>query len=94
MSMHPEAMEKAGVIAGKTLMYGGAAGSAVSGLTLSDIGVMVGIVIGVLGLLLGQYWAWRKDRRERRESDTRLQREQREMEARMRHKFGTGWDEL
>ena len=81
--MTPESVERVGTVAGKTLMYGGAAGSAVSGLTLSEIGVVVGIVIGVLGLLLGQYWAWRKDRREQLES-----------EARLRHKFGTGWDEV
>ncbi len=81
--MDPEAVEKTGTIAGKTLMYGGAAGSVASGLSLSDIGVIIGVIIGVAGLLLGQYWAWRKDRREQRES-----------EARMRHKFGTGWDEI
>lgn len=81
--MEPEALEKAGTIAGKTLMYGGAAGSIVSGWTLSEIGVFIGIVIGIAGLVLGQFWAWRKDRREQRES-----------EARLRHKFGTGWDDL
>lgn len=81
--MTPESVEKTGAIAGKTLMYGGAAGSVASGLTLSEIGVIVGMLLGVLGLLLGQYWAWRKDRREQRES-----------EARLRHKFGTGWDEV
>ena len=57
--------------------------AALSGLTLSEIGVIVGIVVAVLGLLLGQFWSWRRDRREATE-----------MEARMKHKFGTGWDEL
>lgn len=81
--MNPETLERAGTVAGKTLTYGGAAGTAVSGLTLSEIGVIVGIVIGALGLVFGQYWAWRKDKREQRES-----------EARLRHKFGTDWDRV
>ena len=32
----------------------------------AEIGVIVGIIVGVVGLLLGQYWQWRKDRREER----------------------------
>ncbi|GAB2472272.1 hypothetical protein GCM10027082_24740 [Comamonas humi] len=75
--------ENVGIVTGKTAAYGGAATAAVSGMTLSEIGVIVGIAVGVLGLLLGQFWSWRRDRRE-----------QREMEARMLHKYGTGWDEL
>ncbi|QIL73273.1 hypothetical protein G7048_24745 [Diaphorobacter sp. HDW4B] len=74
--------ESVGIAVGKTGAYGGAATAAVSGLTLSEIGVMVGIVVAVLGLLLGQFWSWRRDRRE-----------EREMEARMHHKYGTGWGE-
>lgn len=49
----------------KTAQYGGAAGAVWGGLTLSEIGVIVGIVVGVAGLLLTQYWAARRDRRER-----------------------------
>ena len=79
--MKTESLENAGMLAGKTMAYGGAAGSALSGLTVSEIGVIVGIVIGVLGLVLGQFWQWRKDRREHRES-----------EARLRHELGTNWD--
>lgn len=76
-------VESAAIMTGKTAMYGGAATAAVSGMTLSEVGVIIGIVVGVLGLLLGQFWSWRRDRRE-----------EREMQARMAHKYGTGWDEL
>lgn len=75
--------ESAAIVAGKTAAYGGAATAAVSGLTLSEVGVIVGIAVGVLGLIFGQFWSLRRDRRE-----------EREMEARMKHKYGTGWDEL
>ena len=73
----------AAIVAGKTAAYGGATTAVVSGMSLSEMGIIVGAIVGVLGLIFGQYWAWRKDRREARE-----------MEARMQHKFGTGWDEL
>lgn len=49
----------------KTAQYGGAMGAVWGGLTLSEIGVIVGIVVGVVGLLLGQFWAARRDARER-----------------------------
>ncbi|WP_057092906.1 hypothetical protein KV708_19125 [Comamonas thiooxydans] len=76
------AAENGAIVAGKTAAYGGAVSAVVSGLTISELGVIVGIAVAVLGMIFGQYWAWRKDRRE-----------QREMEARMQHKFGAGWDE-
>ena len=75
-------VESTAIVTGKTAMYGGAASAFFGGLTLSEIGVWVGIIVGVLGLIFGQFWSWRRDRRELRE-----------MEARMRHKYGTGWGE-
>lgn len=75
--------ENAVIVGSKVAAYGGSGAAVVSGLTLNELGVIVGIVVGVAGLVLGQVWSWRKDRRE-----------QREMEVRMQHKFGTGWDEL
>lgn len=56
--------ESLAIATGKTAQYGGAAGAIVGGLTLSEVGVMVGIAVGVAGLLLAQYWAWRRDQRE------------------------------
>ena len=60
------------ILAGKTATYGGALGAFVSGWTISEIGVVVGIVVGVLGLIFGQYWAWRRDRREAAEQEIKM----------------------
>lgn len=68
---------------GKLATYFGALWSFFSGLSVSEVGVVVGIFVGVLGLIFSQFWSWRRDRREARE-----------MQARMHHKYGTGWDEL
>lgn len=70
-----DSIEKAAIIGGKTATYGGAISSVVSGLAISEIGVIVGIIVGVLGLLLGQYWQWRKDRREERALTAWLEQE-------------------
>ena len=60
------------IAAGKTATYGGAIGAFVSGWTISEIGIVVGIVVGVLGLIFGQYWAWRRDRREAAEQEMKM----------------------
>ena len=60
------------IAAGKTATYGGAIGAFVSGWTISEIGVVVGIVVGVLGLIFGQYWAWRRDCREAAEQEMKM----------------------
>jgi len=38
-------------------------------LTLSDLGILVGIFTGLLSALVNLVYTWRKDRREQRESD-------------------------
>jgi len=81
MSNH--AAENAGIVASKVSAYGGAAGAVFFGLTLNELGVIVGIFVAVVGLVLGQIWSWRKDRRESREQA-----------ARMRRDFGSNWDKL
>lgn len=60
------------IAAGKTATYGGAIGALVSSWSISEIGVVVGIVVGVLGLIFGQYWAWRRDRREAAEQEMKM----------------------
>ena len=45
--------------------YGGGAGAVVSGLTLNEAGVIVGIVVAVAGLAAQLYFGIRRDRRER-----------------------------
>jgi hypothetical protein len=81
MSNHT--VETAGIAASKVAAYGGAGSAVVFGLTLNELGVIVGIFVGVTGLILGQYWSWRKDRREMRE-----------MALRMRSEYGSNWDKL
>ncbi|MFN4121259.1 holin [Acidovorax sp.] len=81
MSNH--AVENAGIVASKVAAYGGAGGAVVAGLTLNELGVIVGIFVAVVGLVLGQIWSWRKDRRETREQ-----------EIRMRSEFGSEWNKL
>lgn len=81
MSNH--AAENAGIVASKVSAYGGAAGAVFFGLTLNELGVIVGIVAAMVGLLMGQFWSMKKDRREARE-----------MELRMRRDFGSNWDKL
>lgn len=60
------------ITVGKAATYGGAIGAFVSGWTISEIGVVVGIVVGVLGMIFGQYWAWRREKREVAEQEVRL----------------------
>ena len=81
MSNH--AAENVGIVAGKVAAYGGSGGAVVAGLTLNELGVIVGIFVAVVGLVLGQIWSWRKDRREARE-----------LAMRMRRDFGSNWDQL
>jgi hypothetical protein len=47
-------------------------------LTLSDLGILVGILTGLLGALVNLVYTWRKDRREQRESDAAWARRRRE----------------
>lgn len=47
-----------------------------SSLTLTDVGVIVGIATAILTFALNAFFMWRKDQREQHESDERL----REME--------------
>lgn len=81
MSNH--AVENAGIVASKVAAYGGAGSAVVAGLTLNELGVIVGIFVAVVGLVLGQWWSWRKDRREAREQEMRMRRE-----------FGSEWNQL
>ena len=57
--------------------YAGSGVAMGASLTLTDIGVIVGIATAVLTFSLNAYFMWRKDQREQRESDERL----REMES-------------
>ena len=48
----------------KIVAYSAAGTTILSGLTLSEWGVIVGIVCWILSTIANQYWAWRKSKRE------------------------------
>lgn len=52
--------EKASAIAG----YSSAAATTYFGLTLNELGVLVGIATSIVMLLINAYFQWRRDRRE------------------------------
>lgn len=52
--------------------YAGAAVSVGSALTLTEIGVVVGIATALLTFVLNAVYMYRKDRREKAESEARL----------------------
>lgn len=52
--------------------YAGGLASIVASLTLTEIGVIVGIVTALLTLFVNMVYMYRKDRREQRESDAAL----------------------
>lgn len=52
--------------------YAGSFTAVASSLTLTDIGVVVGILTAIATFGLNFLFMWRKDRREQRESDQRI----------------------
>lgn len=78
-----DALEKSGIIASKTATYGGAAGAVFAGFSVSEIGIIVGAVVGVAGLVGSQYWSRRKTLREDFIAKANEARAQAEHKARM-----------
>lgn len=60
--------------------YAGGAVSVGSALTLTEIGVIIGIATAILTFLLNVVYMYRKDKREKTESDARLKLLQEEYE--------------
>jgi hypothetical protein len=52
--------------------YAGAIGSIGASLTLTEIGVIVGIFTALLTFFVNAYFTYRRDQREQRESDARI----------------------
>ena len=52
--------------------YAGAAGSIGASLTLTEIGVLIGIATALLTFIVNLYFGYRKDQREERETAARL----------------------
>lgn len=67
-----------------TASYTGSGVSIVSALTLTDIGIIVGIVTALMTLLMNAAYHWRRDRREREAHEMRLAVLQGEVEDRRR----------
>lgn len=62
--------------------YGGGAVSVLSAMTLTDVGVLVGIATAILTFAANMYFRWAQDRREREEHARRIEELQRNPERR------------
>lgn len=58
-----EKLANASAIASK-VQYSGAGAALLFGLTINEIGVIIGITVGVLGFLINIYFSWRSDQRQ------------------------------
>lgn len=56
----------------ETMTYGGASTAIASGLTLNQIGVIVGIIVGLVGLLLQWHYSRLRNRREQAMHDIHI----------------------
>lgn len=73
-----------GVAIGKTATYSGAGSMIVFGLSLYELGVIVGMVTGVIGLFVQWHFNRRRDRREALEHAARMERLRDEWESAQR----------
>lgn len=60
--------------AGTSIAMTGGGGAVVSGLALSDWGVIAGIIIGVIGLIIQYYFKWKEDQRRQAEEARKIAR--------------------
>ena len=72
--MMREQADAVGVAIGKAATYGGAGSMIVFGLTLYELGIIVGIVTALLGYVTQLYFNRRRDRRELLEHSARMER--------------------
>lgn len=63
-----QTVENIGLATGKTVAYGGAATAVASGFSLYEWGIAGGLIVGVLGFIFGQYWEWKRNRRQAAEN--------------------------
>lgn len=69
-----EAVEAASISVGNKATLAGGSAAAVSTFLHSNMGVLVGIALGVLGYITSLYFQWRRDRREQREFEKRMKK--------------------
>ena len=60
--------------------YVGIGTTVISGLSLSEWGIIVGMAFWVLGFIGSQFWSWRRDRREQLEQRQRMRYRKRAFE--------------
>jgi len=66
VSEHAQTAEQLGAKVGATLAYGGSGGAVFFGLTVNELGVVVGIFTAITGLAMNFYFKWREDQRQER----------------------------
>jgi hypothetical protein len=67
-----ETQQAAVAAIGSKAAYGGGGTAFISGLISNEVGVIVGIVVGVTGLLVNWYYKAKQDRRDQVEHDRRM----------------------
>lgn len=72
--MKQESIEAVGAKVAAGVTYAGSGGAVLAGLTLTEWGVIVGIITAVVGLALQAYFGWRRNEREEREHKARMSR--------------------
>lgn len=82
-------IDATGAVVGKVSAIGGGVSAFVFGLSASEFAAIVGVLVGVLGWLTQVFFNWRKDRRDRLESEARERREQAKFEREMSRYGGT-----
>lgn len=84
--------EQSVITAGKVVSYAGAGTTVISGLTLSEWGVVIGIVCWVVSTALTGFFTWRKNAREKLEMRQRMRYRRRAMRAMQAGKWATWQD--
>ena len=88
----PQHFEQTAIGISNGASYIGIGTTVVSGLTLSEWGVVVGIVFWVLGFLGSQFWSYQRDKREKIESKQRIRYRRRAFAEMDRGKWATWQD--
>lgn len=72
--MKQESIEVVGAKVAAGVTYAGSGGAVLAGLTLTEWGVIVGIITAIVGLVMQAIFGWRREEREQREHAARMAR--------------------